>query len=126
MAVGMAMMASRLGCLVIIVGVTVLHLRLMGREEMELAASQGERFRAFSSAVPRFLPSLAPRLPASGSKPRWGQAFLGEAFFWGFAAAAIVFAATGNMRLTIAVVLASLAVNILLGFVWRWERAKRA
>jgi hypothetical protein len=68
--------------------------RLIGREEAELLASQGETYRAYLAAVPRLWPALRPRLPASGRAPRWGQAFVGEIFFWLIFLGMALFAAT--------------------------------
>jgi len=66
------------------VGAAIRILRLIGREEAELEKQQGERFREFCRRVPKILPSFGPRIPPAGLKPRWGQAFRGEAFMWGF------------------------------------------
>jgi|CXWL01.1.fsa_nt_gi protein-S-isoprenylcysteine O-methyltransferase Ste14 len=94
MALGMALFASRLGAAVLILGMPVVLLRLIGREEEHLLAAQGDGYRVFQAAVPRLLPSLRPGLPASGRSPRWGQAWRGEAFMWIFAVAAAIFAVT--------------------------------
>jgi protein-S-isoprenylcysteine O-methyltransferase Ste14 len=89
---GMAMLASRTGSVVLILGNLLIVLRLIGREEAALVQSQGEAYRAFLAAVPRLWPSLRPRLPASRLQPRWFQAFLGEAWVWIFALNGFVFA----------------------------------
>ena len=44
---------------------------------------QGEAYREYCRRVPRLWPSIKPRVPATGAKPHWGQAFWGEAFMWG-------------------------------------------
>ncbi|HEV2417941.1 MAG TPA: hypothetical protein VGX94_09060, partial [Terriglobia bacterium] len=41
-------------------------------------------------------PALRARVPATGAKPQWGQALLGEAFMWGFALAIAAFGITLN------------------------------
>jgi protein-S-isoprenylcysteine O-methyltransferase Ste14 len=87
-------MASRIGAVIVIVGVITFILRLIGREEAQLEASQGESFRRFCAAVPRLVPSVAARVAASGRQPRWGQAFAGESMMWGFVVAVVIFAAT--------------------------------
>jgi len=97
MTLGMALMASRTGWFVIVVGMIVFQYRLIGREELELSRALGERYQAYCKAVPRLWPSISPRVPAGELKPRWKQAWLTEAFFfWGFAAAMASFAVTLN------------------------------
>jgi len=94
LALGMGMMASRLGFLVMVLGNLFVLYRLIRREETQLLAAQGESFRRYLSAVPRLLPSLSPKVPTSGATASWPQAILGETFMWTFAAAATVFAVT--------------------------------
>lgn len=94
MAVGMGLLASRTGFLILVVGSTLFVRRLITREESDLALAQGQRYRDYCGAIPRLLPSLKPRLPPGGRTPRWGQAVAGEIFFWIFAAATTAFALT--------------------------------
>jgi len=97
--IGFALMASRSGFVFIAIAMTLLYLRLAGREDEELEKSQGEQYRQFARRVPRLWPSIVPRVPATGAKPRWGQAFRGEAFMWAFTGAVAVFAITLNLKL---------------------------
>ncbi len=90
----MGLMASRAGLVFMVAGVLWFVLRLIGREEAELAASQGESYQSYRRAVPCLLPSLLPRVSAGGGKSQWKQAVLGEVSFWGLAAALVVFAIT--------------------------------
>lgn len=94
--VGLAFVASRVGFVIIVVTLTILYVRLAGREEAQLAEQQGESHRAFCRGVPRLWPALTPRVPATGAKPQWGQALWGEAFMWGFAVAVAAFGVTLN------------------------------
>jgi protein-S-isoprenylcysteine O-methyltransferase Ste14 len=80
-----AMMASRTGALVLVLGNLLMMLRLIGREEAALAQSQGKAYAAYVAAVPRLWPSLRSRLPSGGLQPGWLQAFLGEGHVWIFA-----------------------------------------
>lgn len=89
---GFALTASRLGFAILVAGSWLLVRSLIAHEESRLLASQGEAFEAYRRAVPRLLFSPRPRLPASGRRAAVGQAFLGEAFFWVFAAGAVAFA----------------------------------
>lgn len=98
MAFGMGFLACRVGFVVMVVGNLIFCLRLIGLEESNLVKEQGESYREFCRRVPRLWPSLEPRLPDSGLKPRWKQAFVGELFMWGFFAAIAAFAATLNLK----------------------------
>lgn len=94
LAVGMGVLASRLGFAVIVLGMVIFVLRLIGREEAELTASQGESYLNYRKAVPCLVPSLSPRVPAGSGRSQWKQSFQGEGFFWGFAIATVAFAIT--------------------------------
>jgi len=94
LSIGLGLLASRLGFAILAVGAAIRILRLIGREEAELQKERGESFREFCRRVPRLLPSLRPRVPASGLKPQWGQAFRGEAFMWGFFITMVAFTIT--------------------------------
>lgn len=98
LAAGTGLLASRLGWFVMTLGLFLFYYRLVLREETALMESQGESFRAYCAAVPRFLPGLRPRVKSSGAPPRWGQAFAGEFFMWGFAASIVAFAITLGLR----------------------------
>lgn len=91
---GMGLMASRVGYAVMVIGVLLFDLRLIGREEAELTASQGQSYREYLKSVPCLVPSLVPKIGSADGQPRWKQAFQGEGFFWGFAAATVAFAIT--------------------------------
>jgi protein-S-isoprenylcysteine O-methyltransferase Ste14 len=94
LAVGFGLLASRLGFAFIVAAMSLLYYRLIRREEAALLETQGQSYRQFLATVPRLIPSLQPRVPSAGAKPRWGQAFLGETFMWLFAFTASAFAAT--------------------------------
>jgi protein-S-isoprenylcysteine O-methyltransferase Ste14 len=121
MAFGMGLLASRVGFLVIVVGNLIFCLRLIGLEESNLQKEQGQSYFEFCRRVPRLWPSLESRLPDSGLKPYWKQAFFGELFMWGFFAAVASFAITLNIKffwITVAVsIVAYLATSYLIG--WR-------
>jgi len=105
-------LASRIGAVVIIVGLTIFYLRLIALEEPNLEREQGERYREFSRRVPRIVPSLTPRIPSSGLKPQWGQAILGETFMWGFFVGVAAFAVTLKIAVTWAIMGFALVVYI--------------
>ena len=97
LALGMGLMASRLGFVVLAGSMTVFVYRLIWREEAGLEQSHGESYRRYVNAVPRLIPSLRPRVPPGTGRPNWLDGFVGETFFWSFAAAMAVFAFTGNI-----------------------------
>lgn len=99
LALAMAPITPPWGAVWLLGAVWLFQRRLIAREEAELLASQGESYRQFLNAVPRLIPALTPRLPASGKPARWGQAFLGEGFLWIFAAAVVLLTVTLNGRL---------------------------
>jgi protein-S-isoprenylcysteine O-methyltransferase Ste14 len=79
---GLGVLASRLGFVVMVVGMFLFTLRLILREEAGLLATQGESYRRYFNAVPRLWPSLRPRVPSGGAKPNWRDGFTGEIFMW--------------------------------------------
>ena len=123
-AVALAALASRTGAVVLLVVLPWFTLRLIGAEEAALAAAGGESYRAYCAAVPRLLPSLRPRLPPGGARRRWGQALLGETFFWALAAAVLVFAATLRIETFYWVLGAAFAFRGVLAMSW-WRRRGR-
>jgi protein-S-isoprenylcysteine O-methyltransferase Ste14 len=110
MAAGIGVMASRLGWLFMIVGIWLFVYRLILREEDGLLQSQGEAYRAYFEAVPRFWPALTPRVPSGAGVPHWGQSIAAEMIFWLFGVAVLCFAFTLNIRLTGIVFASSFAV----------------
>ncbi len=92
----MALCASVIGALVIVIGILLFCYRLIGREEPALKAEQGDSYRAFTNAVPRLWPSLRPCMPPGGAKPDWVNGLAAEAFFISFALGIIGFAISLN------------------------------
>jgi protein-S-isoprenylcysteine O-methyltransferase Ste14 len=110
LALGMGLLMSRAGFVVSLVSMVVFCYRLFGREESELAASQGPSYALYCSRVPRLWPSLRPRVPASGRTPQWADGFKAEFWYWGFVIAAAVFAVTLNANLLLICIGASVAL----------------
>jgi len=99
LALGMGLMASRTGFVILAAGMSLFVLRLILREEAELLENQGQPYRKYSAAVPRLVPSLAARVPPAGNTPHWGQAFRAEAMYWLLAVAMGGFAGTLNIKI---------------------------
>jgi protein-S-isoprenylcysteine O-methyltransferase Ste14 len=117
LAAGTGLLAPRSGFVFLLAGMTIFVLRLIGSEEAQLEQEQGERFREFCRRVPRLWPRLRPDVPASGLKPRWGQAFVGEIFMWGFFVGMLAFALARKVALLCGFGAAGLLFQILLGFI---------
>jgi protein-S-isoprenylcysteine O-methyltransferase Ste14 len=100
LALGVGLLVSRAGFIVLVAGISILYVRLMVLEEANLGREQGELYREFCRRVPRLWPSLSPRVPRGNLEPKWGQAFLGELFMWGFFVAMTWFALTLNIVVT--------------------------
>lgn len=98
MAVGVGLMASRSGFVILVVGMTIFVIRLLLREENELRRDRGEAYRLYFQAVPRLLPSPLPRISAGGNAPRWGQGFRAESMYWMLSLAVGAFAITLNIK----------------------------
>jgi protein-S-isoprenylcysteine O-methyltransferase Ste14 len=94
MAAGIGVLASRSGFIFLVLANWIFVYRLILREEEALRQSQGESYLAYCASVPRFWPSLQPRLPAGNRPPQWGQAFAGESFVWIFGLAEVAIAIT--------------------------------
>ncbi len=62
---------------------TVVQLRLIGREEPYLAERLGLPYTAYLTSVPRLLPSLRARTAAGSSRPDWRQGLLSEVYMIG-------------------------------------------
>jgi protein-S-isoprenylcysteine O-methyltransferase Ste14 len=120
MALGLGLLASRIGFIVIAAGVLFVNYRLIGREEAELLASQGESYRRYLAAVPRLLPSLTPRVPSGGGHANWRDGLIAEIFFWGFMLGMAVFAVTLNLRDFWIVSSAGFAIY----FFWGWRTGR--
>ena len=93
-ALGIGLMASRLGFAFLTLANTIFMIRLILREEAGLLQSQGERYQRYFKSVPRLFPSLLARVPGSGAQPNWRDGVLGEMFFWIFAAGMAAFTVT--------------------------------
>lgn len=113
MAVGVGVMASRLGWIFMVAANWLFVYRLIFREEEALRQSQGESYLAYCQAVPRFWPSLAPRIPSGNRAPQWRQAFAGESFIWLFGLAELCLALTLSPKLAMFVFVLGFAVHLI-------------
>lgn len=79
-ALAMAMLMPPSGAVFAVAAFAMQFTRLILREESFLAAQQGEAYLAYKSLVPRFFPSLTPRVSQAAARPHWKQALLAESF----------------------------------------------
>lgn len=88
-ALSVAVLMPPSGAMFVLVAMTSLQLRLIGGEEAHLIAQLGEPYKAYLAAVPSLVPSIRPRVAASGIRPTWShgwsQAFAAEFYLWGAA-----------------------------------------
>ncbi len=124
LAIAFGIMASRTGCVILIVGMTLFVYRLALREEAELTANLGDVYRDYCARVPRLLPSLWPRIPAAGGAPDWLGGFLGEAFLWVMAAAIVSFAVTFNQRTYFVLLACSFVVYFIASMILRYRPSR--
>src|SRR5262249_2499260 len=69
MAAGIGVLASRSGFIFLVLANWIFVYRLIFREEESLLKTQEESYRVYCRAVPRFWPSLKPRVPSGNLPP---------------------------------------------------------
>jgi protein-S-isoprenylcysteine O-methyltransferase Ste14 len=82
----LALLMPLSGAIFTLVLQAVFELRLILGEEAFLRERLGEAYGAYCARVPRLVPALRPRVPASGGQRRWVQAVVAEIFMWGMTA----------------------------------------
>jgi len=102
------------GAIFSIVLIGFFQLRLIFAEEPFLAARLGQAYIDYCKRVPRLLPSLTPRVPPSGAKPRWMQAVLGESYMIGVALCFAIFGWRYNGFLLVKCVIISLGASLII------------
>jgi len=110
--VALAILMPPSGAAVALLLLAVFLLRLILGEEAFLTPRLGEPYAAYRRAVPRLLPSLWPRVPASRQTPRWGRALLGESFPIGVAIGFAALSWQYNPELLTQVVLVSFGISL--------------
>jgi protein-S-isoprenylcysteine O-methyltransferase Ste14 len=80
----LALLMPPSGAIFSIICVILFELALIAGEEPFLTEKLGQSYLDYRARVPKLIPALSPRIPASEAQPNWRAAFLGETFFWGF------------------------------------------
>ena len=109
----LALLMAPSGAIFCILAISLFQLRLIAAEESFLTAKLGEPYLAYCAKVPRLIPSLTPRVPASTMQPNWPTAFLGEIYLWGVVASFAILGWRYNSILLIKGVLVSLGVSLI-------------
>jgi protein-S-isoprenylcysteine O-methyltransferase Ste14 len=101
------------GAIFCIVAISLFQLRLIAAEESFLNAKLGEPYTAYCAKVPRLVPAITPRVPASTLQPKWPLAFLGEIYMWGVVVSFAILGWRYNSILLIKGVLISLGLSLI-------------
>jgi protein-S-isoprenylcysteine O-methyltransferase Ste14 len=109
----LALLMPPSGAVFCILAIGVFQLRLIAGEEFFLTAKLGEPYRAYCAKVPRLIPSITPRVPASNTQPAWPIAFLGEIYMWGVVVTFAIFGWRYNSTLLTKGVLISLGLSLI-------------
>ena len=117
----LSLLMPRSGAIFCIVAIGIVQIRLILAEEPFLTAQLGAAYVAYTRLVPRLLPSVTPRIAASGLIARWPQAFLGEVYMWGVALSFAIAGWRYNALLLIQCVVVSFGASLLLRAV-SWSR----
>jgi protein-S-isoprenylcysteine O-methyltransferase Ste14 len=80
---GLVMLMPPSGAVFLVATIWIFQYRLALAEEPFLTKTFGAAYVEYAKRVPRFLPMLAPQVPAGGQKPHWLLAFMGEIYFPG-------------------------------------------
>jgi protein-S-isoprenylcysteine O-methyltransferase Ste14 len=100
------------GALFTMTALTFFLMRLILAEEAFLAATLGEPYRAYLSAVPRLIPRLRAMPPSTNSKPHWLTAVLSEIMPIGVFISSAVLAWSYNTRLVGRGIIISFGVSL--------------
>lgn len=109
----LALLMPPTGAIFCILTVTLFQLRLIAAEESFLSTKLSDPYLAYCSKVPRLIPALTPRVPASVAQTRWPTAFLGEIYVWGVVATFVILGWRYNSILLIKGVLISLGISLI-------------
>jgi protein-S-isoprenylcysteine O-methyltransferase Ste14 len=109
----LALLMPPSGAIFCILAIGIFQLRLIAAEESFLTSKVGEPYLAYGAKVPRLVPALTPRVPASTAEPNWPLAFLGEIYMWGVAVSFAILGWRYNSILIIKGVLVSLGISLI-------------
>jgi protein-S-isoprenylcysteine O-methyltransferase Ste14 len=102
------------GAVFFLVALSVFVVRLVLGEESFLKTQIGDAYLEYCKRVPRWLPSISPRVPATDARPAWLAATAGEAFPLGMALCFVIFSWRYDADLLIRCVLICFGVSLVL------------
>jgi len=106
--IGLSILMPPSGAIFCIVLVWLLQIRLALAEEPFLTQRFGESFVEYRKEVPRFVPSITPKVPAAGKHAQWLHGIVGEIYVVGVVITFVVFGWDFNATTMIRGVLISL------------------
>jgi len=110
----LALLMPPSGAIFCILAIGFFELRLIFGEESFLTAKLGEPYLAYCAKVPRLLPAIKPRVPASAIPPTWPIAFLSESYMWGVVISFAAFGWRYNSNLLTRGILISLGASLVI------------
>ena len=111
-ACAVAILMAPVGAVVFLALLFVQILRLILGEEAYLTAQQGDVYVAYKTRVPRIIPSVMPRVPASDAHPRWLHAIIAEIYPVGMAFCFAALAWRYNAELLIRAVIVCFGLSL--------------
>jgi protein-S-isoprenylcysteine O-methyltransferase Ste14 len=117
----LALLMPPSGAIFCVLGIIFFELRLIAGEEAFLTQKLGEPYRTYCTQVPRLLPSITPRIPASSQRPQWLAALFTEIYFWGVL---FSFAALG-WRYNSVLILKGVIISLGISFITRASLLKQ-
>jgi len=109
----LALLMPPSGAIFCVIAIGIFQFRLIAAEESFLTAKLGAPYLAYCGKVPRLIPALTPRVPASTMQPKWPIAFLGEIYMWGVVVSFAILGWRYNSILLIKGVLISLGLSLI-------------
>ncbi len=111
--VGVSILMPPTGALFFLAANVLFYLRLILAEEAYLGTQIGPAYLDYCRRVPRLLPSLRPRMPASPVRAHWLHGVMGEVYPAGFALCLAVLAWRYNPELLIRCVLLCFGLSLI-------------
>lgn len=113
-AVAVSILMPVSGAVFFLIAICLFVVRLTGGEEAFLRGKIGDAYAAYCRAVPRWIPSIAPKVPASTTQPQFLQSLAAEFFPVAFALCLLFLAWNYDVALLIRCVLVCFGISLVL------------